>query len=343
MSIPLNKPSIRRKDMDAVLSCLVTDKIGPGTLKDQFTHEALKRLRCKIGLAMREYRRTIDLALKILDLSPSDKIILSPLAPSHYVHALLAQGLEPLYADIKAETGLMDHDLVTQLMGREPKAIILDHTQGLIPDSSFYRNLDIPLIGDISFSFGLLSDDDDKPVGSDYDLIVFSLEQDKILTTGGGAILTSQDKKYTTLIRKRGEVLHKDQFIPDMNAALGIAQLRELDDFLNKRGQIQSIFLDAVHKSRHKTFLQPESTAVVFGSFPVVLNSGMKDVRQYALKKGIETHAAFAGCSLDVHESEKGSCPVAAALLLNCLLFPLYPTLSTKDVQIVARVLSTLP
>ena len=66
----------------------------------------------------------------------------------------------------------------------------------------------------------------------------------------------------------------------------------------------------------------------------------MNDVRKYARKKGVETLPAFAG-RMDT-EADIG-CPCAKKLLMSTLLFPLYPTLGKKNVQLVSKVLSTLP
>ncbi len=117
-------------------------------------------------------------------------------------------------------------------------------------------------------------------------------------------------------------------------------------------------------------------------SFPVTLNNGMKDVRQYALKKNVDSVPAFAETiaaleqtsaapdvpslaapgiahaaaadnpPLAAHENLPPAadnpplashCPNARSLVLRCLLFPLYPMLGKRDVEAVCRVLSTLP
>jgi dTDP-4-amino-4,6-dideoxygalactose transaminase len=86
-----------------------------------------------------------------------------------------------------------------------------------------------------------------------------------------------------------------------------------------------------------------------------LVRDGVKQVRQYALRRNIETQPAFSDTFLafqespenpDQHESagqDSRGFPNARALLLRCLKFPLYPSLAQREVQLISKVLSTLP
>jgi dTDP-4-amino-4,6-dideoxygalactose transaminase len=69
----------------------------------------------------------------------------------------------------------------------------------------------------------------------------------------------------------------------------------------------------------------------------------MKDVRQYALKKNVDTMPAFADTIAALEDSPAAHCANARSLVLRCLLFPLYPMLGKRDVEAVCKVLATLP
>ena len=81
----------------------------------------------------------------------------------------------------------------------------------------------------------------------------------------------------------------------------------------------------------------------VLSSFPVALADGMKEVRQYALKKNVDTAPAFADTIAALEDSPAAHCANARSLVLRCLLFPLYPMLGKRDVEAVCKVLATLP
>jgi dTDP-4-amino-4,6-dideoxygalactose transaminase len=78
-------------------------------------------------------------------------------------------------------------------------------------------------------------------------------------------------------------------------------------------------------------------------AFPLVLETGAKDVRTYAAKKEVEAQAAFEETPIAMGVMEASSCPTAKSLSLRTVLFPLYPRLNKAQVAKVAKVLATLP
>ena len=81
----------------------------------------------------------------------------------------------------------------------------------------------------------------------------------------------------------------------------------------------------------------------VLSSFPVCLKDGMKETRQYALKKNVDTIPAFADAVAALDDGPGSQCVNARSLVLRCVLFPLYPMLGKRDVEAVCKVLATLP
>ena len=102
------------------------------------------------------------------------------------------------------------------------------------------------------------------------------------------------------------------------------------------------MFLD-IMKSRHTTLKQRDNVDPPFYSFPVMLTSGMNDVRKYARRKNIETIPAFWDSIISVGGDLKANFQNAKKILMRCLLFPLYPLLGNKNIELIARILSTLP
>ena len=69
----------------------------------------------------------------------------------------------------------------------------------------------------------------------------------------------------------------------------------------------------------------------------------MKEISQYAKKKGINTRIAFEHTALDVLNIEQFPCPNARVFKMRCILFPLYPMLGKKNISLISKVLATLP
>jgi dTDP-4-amino-4,6-dideoxygalactose transaminase len=100
-------------------------------------------------------------------------------------------------------------------------------------------------------------------------------------------------------------------------------------------------------QGRHKSLVSAieNGNQAVF-SFPVLLESGMKDVKQYAAKKEIEIAPAFEN-SVVAFRSEEGEaaekCINAKSMFLRCVNFPLYPMLGNAQASKIAKILATLP
>jgi dTDP-4-amino-4,6-dideoxygalactose transaminase len=146
--------------------------------------------------------------------------------------------------------------------------------------------------------------------------------------------------------RKDGALLRNfsgiaDEYcLPDINASLAVVQFKEIHRNIEKRSDIVNIYIQASLSTRHKRFVPRLEEENKF-CFPLVLETGLKDVIAYAKKKEIilenalENTIAGAGlCS---------SCPVGNSLALRTVLFPLYPRLRSQDIQRVSRLIMKLP
>jgi dTDP-4-amino-4,6-dideoxygalactose transaminase len=128
--------------------------------------------------------------------------------------------------------------------------------------------------------------------------------------------------------------------LPDINSALAIVQFKELHRNITRRHEIARVYVQASLRTRHKRFIPIDSEYCNY-SFPLVLETGLKDVISYAKKKDIEVGNAFentiAGSALC------DNCPVSSSLVLRTVLFPIYPRLRSHDVERVSRLIMTLP
>jgi dTDP-4-amino-4,6-dideoxygalactose transaminase len=152
-----------------------------------------------------------------------------------------------------------------------------------------------------------------------------------------------------------------DALLPDMNAALGLTQVKELERFIARRAELATVFSRAVARGRHAIPAQPGDAENVYYSFPVVLEGSAAEVMQYARKKSVETAFSHEGSILaelaaaarpDTQAAEESSrpavleeadFPVARSFLMRSVRFPLYPALSGREASDIERVLGTLP
>lgn len=342
MGIPLYKPSIKRKDMDSVLTCLVSDQIGPSSFMDELIHSFSRSLETHNGVALREFPRALDLLADLLDLKEGDRVIISPLAPRGYGRFFEERGLIPLYADVNELKGTMEQDRVRKLAASEPRprAIFAVHPLGFMEPLDELAETGLPLVEDVSHSLGAVTGD--VPAGTRGRFVLLGMEPYHMVTAGGGCLLLSREEADGSNLEQLKENLLSETLLPDMNSSLGLVQWTQLDSFVEKRRQLALMFSRSAARGRHKPFREEEGEKAVWSGFPLYLKDSMKEIRQYARKKNIETALAFSGSCVE-HMEDRTDCPVASRLSLGTLLFPLYPMMGQKNGELISRVLTTLP
>jgi len=341
MAISLFKPTIRRKDMDNVLSCMVGDFIGPGKYSHDFVAALAHYLKSAGGVALASYYYSLLLALDVLKLEPGDKVILSPLSPSIYLDVLEAKGLKPLFIDVDPDSAVILTSELQNNCFKEAKAILLHYTLGFVPNIAEIKKYGIPIIEDISQALG--AQWEDVLCGGIGDVTVLSLDHNNIITTGSGGVVLVKNKQDFKLLKRVLEISPEYSLLPDLNAAIGLAQLRQMTIFLETRREIADIFSKALMRSKHGTLVQKDGGSNVYYSFPVMVLQSMMEVRKFAKKQHIETHAAFNETVITRHDEIYNTFPNAKTLLLRCVLFPLYPSLGKKNVEGISKVLIVLP
>lgn len=339
MSVPLYKPSIKRKDMDSVLTCLVSDQIGPSSLSEELIEQISQLLQCSGGIALRDYGRAVELALDSLELEQGSRVLLSPLAPAIYFRVLEDRGLSPLFCQVDQSSGLMERQSVEELKAQNPAAVIVFHGLGLATPMDMFQDWDIPIVEDITQSFG--ASWGEQQLGTFGDLVILGMEYHHIITAGGGTLLFSR-KEYLENLQQISASFPHESFLPDMNASLALVQLSQMESFLEKRRSLGELFRQSVQRGKHRLLRQPEGGTAVWYSLPLFLNSSTRDVSLYARKKNVETTLAFAGSVLE-YTGDDALCAQARLLSMRTLLFPLYPMMGSRNADLVNKVLATLP
>jgi dTDP-4-amino-4,6-dideoxygalactose transaminase len=344
MSIPVFRSYIKRKDMDTVLSCLVTDSIGPGEYLDRFQKGAREAFGYDFGFAVRSPYHALALALDVFGLAAGDTIALSALAPSWYVAVLKERQLLPLFVDPALENANPSAEGIAkavEAVAQKPKALIWSGDAGILPEPELFAEAGIPVIEDFTKALG--STRQGSPAKSIGQLTIVGLEHGSVITAGGGALLYAQGKREASVLKNLHESLPSVLRMPDYNAALGFAQLRELERGVEKRREIRQLYSQALAGNRHKGFQQSGEAEGGCWSFPVVIESSSKDAIAYAKKKDVETEFAFAESCSATGLVPEGSCPNARSLVMRTLLFPLHQRIGGTGAQKIARVLATLP
>ena len=144
--------TIRRKEMDAVLTCMVDEKIGPGELNARFVSLVKEFFKCDGSVALRSPAVALKYALNSLGTEKGSKVMISALAPAWHYQVLEDLGFEPMVLDVEESNGLVSVETVKQALVDGGKVLLFHETEGIVPDMQSYADLGVQIIEDISMS-----------------------------------------------------------------------------------------------------------------------------------------------------------------------------------------------
>jgi dTDP-4-amino-4,6-dideoxygalactose transaminase len=364
-------PTIRRKEMEAVLTCMVEEKIGPGGELNERLIQIIKEYTgCDGAVALRSSAIALQYALQALSLPPASGVMLSALAPAWQILTVERLGYKPIVLDVIEETGQITPQIAEEGVKNGGRVLILMETMGILPDIKAFLALGVPVVEDISqsalsyYPFDESEQAEKKPAAAPqpaadgqapaapkgrragmYGLYtIFGMEDRDIVTAGGGAVLMAPNRREWIVLKHLVDEAPSTDILPDMNSSLAYIELKEFARNEQTRRELYALYTRATMSGRHKTFVRASDDGSTIYSFPLVLNSGFKDVKQYAQRKDIEVRPAFENSIMALRqEALAGQCICANSLLLRTALFPLYPRLGQKDAQRIVKVLSSIP
>ncbi len=335
--IRLYKPTIKRKDMDAVLNCMVEEAIAPGEKNREFALMLKRHFQAVDVHLFRSYPRAMETALRAAGASEGKRIVLSALAPGWLASAALKTGASVTCVD--AAEGSLAPEISDEF---QADFLVLHEPVGLLPDFQSYRQLSCPVIEDITESFGGCAGEA-KP-GDAGSILLLGLEESHVITAGGGAALIVMDKQFAEPCREFADREGPYELLPDMNAVLAMTQFSRMNEYLERRREIFELFFKSLLKTRHHCLLDLSEDALSNCiTFPVLIESDIREILKFTRKYKVETERTFADNALTVLGLEPDTCPRAQQFQLRTLSFPLYPLLSQDQLKTLVRVLAALP
>ncbi len=340
--IPFYKPTLRRKDMDAVLQTMVDERIGPGEKKNEFLKQFCAYIGSQGGFALRTYLDALTIGLRMLSLPANAKIGVSLLSPKIYEVAASQLGYELVLGDIDKDHGCLSYEEALRLTSCGCSALLLYEPMCQIPYQSDYSACGIPIIEDISQSLGSVYDE--QRAGSYGDLVVCSFEEDGVVSCGGGAVLAYRKGSFASHVSAMKPSIPPCIELPDMNAALGTIQLANLDEHLEKRREFHTLFCKSLLKTQHRLYgignidFQPNG----YG-FCVVLDSKAEEAIKFSMKYQVSAKRTFADALAQNVADRFDLYPNGLPAYLRAISLPIYPFLKQSDVELLMKVISHLP
>jgi perosamine synthetase len=352
--IPVVKPIISDDEIRAVTDVLKSGMLAQGKVVEEFEDAFAKYSDVKNAIAVANGTISLDLALKSLRIKSGDEVIVPPFTFISTANAVLFQGAKPVFADLDARTFTINPDDLAEKMSERTKAIIAVHLFGHPFDVKAIQDVcedhNVYLIEDCAQAHG--AEYGGKKVGGFGIAGCFSFYATKNMTTGEGGMITTDNDEIADmcrLLRNHGEsqkyhhtILGYNYRMTDIQAAIGVAQLKKLNEFNEMR------IRNAEYLNKHITVSglelpnRNDGVKHVYHQYAVIIGEGFPLSRdafiRYLKQKGI-------GCAihypLPIHKQplyqrlgytdEKVQCPVATALSGKILSLPVHPALTEKD------------
>ena len=340
MKTSLYSPTICRSEMEAVLTRMVEERVGPGEVNVALSNAVAGYFASSYAASFRSPPIALHYAISALGIPPDSSIIISALSPYWVYMELKRGGFIPIIIDVAPDSFFMDIEKLKE-KGKDAKAIIVSEPLGLVPDVDELLELGLPIIEDISQSIGATYSG--VKAGTKGDFALLGLEEHDILTAGGGATLVANKKEEANLLKKLYTTAPSTDLLPDINASLALVQLKQSLKNTEAKQEIFNIYKKALLQTNHKTVsFSPDDINPVY-SFPVIFNSNVAEIEKFALKKEIEIEPAFKDSCIAFFKELQEDYINASSMLFRCFLFPLYPRLAKKKIIEIAKILSSLP
>src|SRR6202167_375977 len=350
--IPISKPYIGAREKELVLDALNSGWVSSiGKYIDEFEANFASYCGTEYAIAVSNGTTGLHLALAALGLKPGDEVIIPDLTFVATANAVAYTGATPVLADIDADTLCVDPASVKSLISASTRAIIPVHLYGHPADMGALTEIGdahgVAVIEDAAEAHG--AEYRGRRVGGLGKCGVFSFYGNKVIATGEGGMLTTNDRDfYQRAMRLRDHAMsptrryfHEERGfnyrITNLQAALGVAQLERIDDFLGRRAEIMSWYeqeiatTDRVPLNRVKNWAKSAFWMICLEVD--WLDETRRDSLMQALKaRGIDSRPYFCTMS-SMPMYEQASMPISARKAQMGLNLPSYFELTKREVQ----------
>ena len=338
--IPHSRPTLGEGDLQAVAEVLKSGLVAQGDKVAAFEQAMATMLRVKGGVASSSGTAALHLALLAFNVGEGDEVLLPTYACSALLHAVRAVRAIPRFVDSDPLTFNIDPDAARKACSPRAKALIAVHSFGLPADLDALKGLGLPLIEASAQALGALYRG--RPVGSVGDATVFSFYATKLITTGEGGMLLSNDERILAVARDLRECDQKgddrtrfNYKMTDLQASLGLAQLEQLPRFLERRHAIASWYQERLQALPLHLPLAPPDRVPVYYRYVVkgLLPADAYLARLQAL--GVEARRPVFQ-PLHRYLGLEGF-PGADEAWEKAISLPLYPSLSDGEIERIAE------
>lgn len=359
--IPVCEPALSKKALNYVIKALNTNWISSrGDFLEKFENLFAKKVGAKYAVAVNSGTSALHLALATLGIKPGDEVIVPTYTMISSAFAVSYLGAKPVFVDCD-EYYQINPKLIQKVITKKTKAIMPVHIYGHPVDmdkiEAIAKKYKLAIIYDAAEAHGAKYKG--KEIGSRGLASCYSFYANKIITTGEGGMIVTNNKEFADLARNLKDVAFSTERhfwhkrlgynfrMTNLTAAVGLAQTEQYDKLVAARIQHAKYYIKNLAKVKGIKFPRTAPWAKnaywMFG-FEVMPEFGMTrdKLRQFLAKEGIESRTFFVPLHLQpyyYHENKGEIFPNAECLSERGLYIPSASNLTEKQMDRVIRVI----
>ena len=370
--IPLSKPDLSPLETELVLEVMRNERLAMGPMTDEFESLVAGHVGTKHAVAVNSGTSGLFCVLKALGVGPGDEVITTPFSFIASTNVILHVGATPVFVDIEPVSLNMDPGLIERAITSRTKAILAVETFGNPTHMDLYaeiaRKHGLVMIEDCCEALGGACDG--KKAGTFGAAGVFGFYPNKQVATGEGGMIVTDDDEVANICRslrnqgrgadaagKQAWLRHErlgDNFrISELQAAVGVGQMRRIDELIERRRRVATAYINRL--SGMSDLVLPTvdpRTEMSWFVFVPRLGVGFTSAERDELIADLRTHdigsADYFPC---IHEmpfiramfgSNPPSMPIAESISGRTIALPFHGGLTDGEVELVAQTLEVL-
>ena len=364
--IPLMKPWVGIEEYEILKDVILSGWISQGPKVEKFEKTVASFVGARYAVATNSCTSALHLLLIANGVGKGDEVILPDFTCMADANAIAMAGAVPVFVDIDSETYNIDPEEVEKIITKKTKAVMVIDQIGLPADMDRFINIakrhNLLLIDDAATSLGAKYKS--RHLGGYGISAVFSFHPRKMITTGEGGMIVTDDTKIAETSRilratgasvsdlerhkAKGVILQKyytsgfNYRMTDIQAAIGIVQMKKLPEILKERNKQAQYYKRAFSKiGELEVPFVPEYASHAFSSYLLKLKKGAKftpkDIINRMADKNISCRFGIQPLHREPYFSEKklsdNDFPVTCDVADRSFFIPIFPGLSIRDMD----------
>ena len=337
-----SRPTVDRAEIAACRRVLKAGTLALGPEIEQFEKAVAKYVGCRHAVAVANGTAALHLGLRACGIGRGAEVILPTTACPSVLNAVELSGATPVPCDSNATDFNPNPEHARRLINKRTRALLVPHLFGIPADLDELRRLGIPVIEDCAQSLG--AEYRGRKTGSFGVFSVCSFYATKLMTTADGGMLLTNDRSLAESARdlrysgdKRNHKLRFNYKLQNILAAIGLEQLRKLDEFISKRTALAACYSKLLEdKALELPGVVPNKKSAWFRYIVGVRSGGLGQLQMKLRAAGI---AAERPMPLLLHrwfDRPRNEYPNSERHFRTALSLPLYPSLTRTDIRNIA-------